>query len=55
MDFLLPPGKLSADIHVGSEVNFTFTLTEQGAQIRQIQPVKTNNANNNMDIHGSHL
>ncbi|HHH1720620.1 TPA: efflux RND transporter periplasmic adaptor subunit [Yersinia enterocolitica] len=52
MDFLLPPGKLSADIHVGSEVNFTFTLTEQGAQIRQIQPVKTNK---NMDIHGSHL
>ncbi|AHM72009.1 efflux RND transporter periplasmic adaptor subunit [Yersinia hibernica] len=52
MDFLLPPGKLSADIDVGSKVNFTFTLNEQGAQIRQILPVKTNNTT---DIHGSHL
>ncbi|WP_145555055.1 efflux RND transporter periplasmic adaptor subunit [Yersinia canariae] len=52
MDFLLPPGKLSPEIHVGSQVNFTFTLNEQGAQIRQILPVKTNNTT---DIHGSHL
>lgn len=55
MDFLLPPGKLSPDIRVGSEVNFTFTLNEQGAQIRQIQPTKANNSNKNMDIHGGHL
>ncbi|CNI46893.1 efflux RND transporter periplasmic adaptor subunit [Yersinia vastinensis] len=52
MDFLLPPGNLSPEITVGSQVNFTFTLNEQGAQIRQIQPVKTHN---NTDIHGSHL
>lgn len=52
MDFLLPPGDLSPEITVGSQVNFTFTLNEAGAQIRQIQPVKTNH---NTDIHGSHL
>lgn len=52
MDFLLPPGDLSPEITVGSLVNFTFTLNEAGAQIRQIQPVKTNH---NTDIHGSHL
>lgn len=52
MDFLLPAGKLSPDITVGSQVNFTFTLDEQGAQIRHIQAVKSDKAT---DIHGSHL
>ncbi|CNK45199.1 putative efflux system protein [Yersinia mollaretii] len=52
MDFLLPAGKLAPTIAVGSQVNFTFILNDQGAQIRQIQPVKPNS---NTDIHGSHL
>lgn len=52
MDFLLPPGDLSPEIRVGSQVNFTFTLSDAGAQIRHIKPVKTNNST---DIHGSHL
>ncbi|WP_145574420.1 efflux RND transporter periplasmic adaptor subunit [Yersinia alsatica] len=52
MDFLLPPGDLSPEIRVGSQVNFTFTLNDEGAQIRHIKPVKTNNST---DIHGSHL
>ncbi|CNK65762.1 putative efflux system protein [Yersinia enterocolitica] len=52
MDFLLPAGKLSPTIAVGSQVNFTFILNDQGAQIRQIQPVKPNS---NTDIHGGHL
>lgn len=52
MDFLLPPGDLSPEIRVGSQVNFTFTLSDERAQIRHIKPVKTNNST---DIHGSHL
>ncbi|MDN0120866.1 efflux RND transporter periplasmic adaptor subunit [Yersinia frederiksenii] len=52
MDFLLPPGDLSPEIRVGSQVNFTFTLSDEGAQIRHIKPVKTNNST---DTHGSHL
>ncbi len=44
MDFLLPPGDLSPEIRVGSQVNFTFTLSDEGAQIRHIKPVKTNNS-----------
>lgn len=52
MDFLLPAGKLAPTIAVGSQVSFTFVLDEQGAQIRQIQPVKPNSS---ADIHGGHL
>ncbi|WP_019212560.1 efflux RND transporter periplasmic adaptor subunit [Yersinia massiliensis] len=52
MDFQLPKGNLAPEIVVGSQVNFTFTLNEQGAQIRQIQPVKSNSS---ADIHGGHL
>lgn len=52
MDFLLPTSKLAPEIVVGSRVNFTFTLSEQGAQIRQIQPIKSNSS---ADIHGGHL
>ncbi|MBS0053997.1 efflux RND transporter periplasmic adaptor subunit [Yersinia sp. Marseille-Q3913] len=52
MDFLLPAGKLAPEILVGSQVNFTFILSEQGAQIRQIQPAKSNSS---ADIHGGHL
>lgn len=52
MDFLLPTSKLAPEIVVGSRVNFTFTLSELGAQIRQIQPIESNSS---ADIHGGHL
>ncbi|MDA5482296.1 efflux RND transporter periplasmic adaptor subunit [Yersinia intermedia] len=52
MDFLLPAEPLSPEIIVGSQVNFTFTLNEQGAQIRHIQPVTSNSST---DTHRSHL
>ncbi|MFA9207653.1 MAG: copper-binding protein [Yersinia sp. (in: enterobacteria)] len=52
MDFLLPAEPLSPEIVVGSQVNFTFTLNEQGAQIRHIQPVTSNSST---DTHRSHL
>ncbi|CND02955.1 efflux RND transporter periplasmic adaptor subunit [Yersinia pseudotuberculosis] len=52
MDFQLPAGHLPSEITVGSQVNFTFTLDEQGAQIRQIQPVKSVET---AGTHGGHL
>ncbi|MGP2412246.1 efflux RND transporter periplasmic adaptor subunit [Yersinia sp. 2553 StPb PI] len=52
MDFQLPAEPLSPEIVAGSQVNFTFTLNEQGAQIRQIQPVTSNSST---DTHRSHL
>lgn len=52
MDFTLPESDFPANIHVGAQVDFQFTLDDNGAHIQHINPSKLADK---QQIHGGHL